>query len=227
MSFDPSSNQCREKSTVNCIGRDGRQNEICQGQKNGQRFFNPLNCAEYFECQNNQRISQTCPTGQFYNHQLTVCNPRANVNCGSRSIPEDLNIRQEGIQSPCDRPGIYIKPHPLPCHSTYFICIDGNMMQHACAQGIIFNPDTLQCDFAANAGCDARRTPQIPRTFNCSSGQKFSPHVTNCNQYLICVNETLSPQLMTCPTGQIWNNNRARCENPTLSSPCNGRISTT
>lgn len=166
------------------------------------------------------------------------------VNCGSRPMPgtdEFLNVRNvatinslggtrrvadalEGIQSPCSQPGVYIRPHPMPCSSTYFICIDGNMMQHTCANGIIFNPDTLQCDFAANTGCDARRTAQIPRTFDCSLGQKFSPHVTNCNQYLICINGDLKPQLMTCPHGQIWNNNRARCEVQTASTPCNGRI---
>jgi hypothetical protein len=98
------------------------------------------------------------------------------------------------------------------------------MMQHSCANGIIFNPDTLQCDFPRNSGCDtAIRTPQIPRALDCTGGQQYSPHITNCNQYYICVNET--PQLMTCPRGQVWQNNRGRCEILLKDSECNGRIS--
>lgn len=221
MSFDANSNQCRDASSVNCINNNG--NEICRGQKNGNRFHNPLNCAEYFECQNNQRIEKTCNAGQLYNTQLSACVSNSNVNCGTRRIPNThQNNHQDGIINPCQQSGTYIRAHPLPCQSTYFICIDGNMIQHTCANGIVFNSDTLQCDFAQNSGCDVIRLPQIPRAVNCSSGQSFYPHLTNCNQYYLCIHET--PQIMTCPNGQIWMNNRGRCETPTASSQCNGRI---
>lgn len=216
-------NQCRDESSVTCLSTNSAVDSgICQGQPNGQRFHNPLNCAEYFECQNNQRMGRSCNNGQLFSQQFLTCVPYSAANCGSRRIPETSRPQQNGISVPCENPGIYIRAHPLPCQSTYFICINGNMMQHACANGIVFNPDTLQCDFARNTGCDLIRTPQIPRIgIDCSS-QRFSPHLTNCNQYFICINGI--PQLMTCPFNQIWNNNRAKCEVISFDNECNGRI---
>lgn len=104
MSFDSNTNQCRDESLVNCVSRNGHQNEICRGQRNGQRFQNPLSCAEYFECQNNQRIAKICEVGQLFNHQLGACTNQASVNCGSRRLPQS-HYRGEGIQTPCSQQG--------------------------------------------------------------------------------------------------------------------------
>jgi hypothetical protein len=104
MSFDSNTNQCRDESSVNCVNKNGQQSEICRGQRNGQRFQNPLSCADYFECQNNQRIAKVCENGQLYNSQIGACSNQANVNCGSRRIPQN-QYQNEGIQTPCSQPG--------------------------------------------------------------------------------------------------------------------------
>lgn len=105
MSFDSSLSQCRENSLVNCNQKNGQQNEICQGQRDGQKFLNPLDCGDYFECKNGMRVDKKCPAGQLYNHQLLACAPASSVICGSRRQPQTLNRQQNEIQTPCQKPG--------------------------------------------------------------------------------------------------------------------------
>ena len=104
-SFDVSTSQCRENSLVNCIQRNGIQNEICQGQRDGRRFMNPIDCSDFFECKNGQRANRKCPNGQLYNHLIESCAPSKSVSCGSRRIPEYQNNEFDENQLPCARPG--------------------------------------------------------------------------------------------------------------------------
>jgi hypothetical protein len=220
MHFDINTNQCRDENLVQCSGRSrSNQADICRGKQNGVKYQNPLNCGEFIECQNNQRIDRTCQAGQLFNIQLNACTPAETVNCGSRKRPQSGDLIT-GIQTPCSRSGIYISPHPQRCQSSYFICINGAMIQHNCASGIVFNPDTLQCDFPQNVGCLSinRPSPQIPRVPDCSNGQSFYPHLIDCTRYYLCIEDR--PHLMLCGTGYYWENTRARCEPIADDSPC-------
>jgi hypothetical protein len=85
-------------------------------------------------------------------------------------------------------------------------------VQLSCAQGVNFNPDTLQCDLPQNVRCRLTRIviPQTPLLPDCSSEDEFFPNLINCKQYYQCINHI--PKLMDCPVNQLWNNQKLACE---------------
>lgn len=136
------------------------------------------------------------------------------MRCGTRNLPPtDITPQSpEDFFPSCPRTGHSFRAHPHDCQS-YFICAAGVLIQHYCAPGIHFNPDTLQCDFQQNARCRSNRivSPQMPLLPNCSEDdQLYFPNLVNCTQFYFCVNN--SPQLMNCPDDYIWNNRKLKCE---------------
>lgn len=185
--------------------------QICQGQRNGRRFGNPLNCRAFIECQSNVRVDRVCDTGLLFDAQLENCLPAHIVRCGSRGLPPSNEPQSpDDFFPPCPRNGFSFRSHPHDCQR-YFICVEGTLIQHSCAAGIHFNPTSLQCDFPQNAHCRSQRVvvPQTPILPDCSTGQDFFPNLVNCKQYFICVNKM--PQVMDCPENFVWDNQKLRC----------------
>ena len=144
---------------------------------------------------------------------METCLPANVVRCGSRRIPpSDSELQSpEDFFPPCPRSGVVFRSHPHDCEA-YFICAEGNLIQHSCAAGISFNPDTLRCDFPQNVQCRLTRivVPQTPLLPDCSSGANFFPNLVNCKQYYKCVNNL--PRLLDCPSGFLWNNILLKCD---------------
>lgn len=138
--------------------------------------------------------------------------PAHAVRCGSRGLPPSSEPQApEDFFPACPRNGISFRSHPHDCNG-YFICAEGRLIQHSCASGIHFNPETLQCDFQQNVNCRSQRVvvPQTPLLPECTGGQNFFPNLVNCKQYYICVNKV--PQLMDCPEGYLWDNKKLKCD---------------
>lgn len=186
--------------------------QICQGQRNGRRLENSNNCRAYIECQGGSRVDGSCENGKLFDTQLETCMEAHVVRCGSRVLPpSDVEtLLPEDFFPACPRTGTIFRSHPHDC-SGYFICAAGTLIQHSCAPGIYFNPDTLQCDFAENVQCRLMRIPipQTPLLPDCTSGPNFFPNLVNCKQYYICEND--KPKLRDCPTGQLWDNRKLSC----------------
>lgn len=186
--------------------------QICQGQRNGRRLGNPNNCRAYVECQSNSRVDGSCENGQLFDPQLQSCMDAHIVRCGSRALPplDSEPLLPNDFFPPCPRTGTIFRSHPHDCQG-YFICASGVLIQHSCAKGIYFNPDTLQCDFAENVQCRLMRIPipQTPLLPDCSTGTNFFPNLVNCKQYYICVKN--EPILKDCPSGQLWDNMKLTC----------------
>lgn len=192
---------------------------MCQGQRNGARLANQNNCRAYVECQGNARIERQCENGQLFDTQLKNCLPAHTVRCGARGLPPaDIDVRSpEDFFPPCPRNGVIFRTHPHDCQK-YFICAEGTLIQHTCANGIRFNPDTLECDFPQNVQCRNNQIliPQTPLLPDCSYGETHFPNLVSCNQYFMCVKD--EPRAMKCPTGHLWNNQNKKCEKSNTTS---------
>lgn len=119
---------------------------------------NPNNCRGFIECQANTRIDRMCENSQLFDTQSESCLDAHLVRCGSRGLPPANAGPQapEDFFPPCPSTGVSFRSHPHDCQG-YFICASGSLIQHTCASGIHFNPDTLQCDYPQNANCRASR----------------------------------------------------------------------
>lgn len=171
---------------------------------------NPNNCRGYIECQVNSRIDGACENGQLFDSQSESCLDAHLVRCGARGLAPDVPQLPEDFFPPCPSTGVSYRSHPHDCE-IYFICAHGQLIQHSCARGIHFNPETLQCDFVHNARCRVTRIviPQAVLLPDCSTGEDFFPNLVNCKQYYICVDK--KPQLMNCPSGYLWDNRKLAC----------------
>lgn len=185
---------------------------MCQGQHNGRRVGNPNNCRAFIECQNGSRMDVSCENGQLFDTQLESCMDAHIVRCGTRGLPPaDIEtLLPEDFFPACPRTGTTFRSHPHDCQG-YFICASGTLIQHSCAPGIYFNPDTFQCDFPQNVQCRLMiiAIPQTPLLPDCTAEADYFPNLVNCKQYYKCVND--KPKLMDCPNGQLWNNEKLTC----------------
>lgn len=192
---------------------------MCQGQRDGHRLANQNNCRAWIECQGNARVERQCENGHLFDTQLKNCLPAHTVRCGARGLPPaDIDVLSpEDFFPPCPRTGVIFRSHPHDCQK-YFICAEGSLIHHTCANGIHFNPASLQCDFPQNVQCRSNHIliPQTPLLPDCSYGESHFPNLINCNQYYLCVND--EPKPMKCPTGQLWNNEKKKCERSNTSS---------
>lgn len=184
--------------------------QVCQAQPNGRRMGDPNNCRAFIECQSNSRIDRTCEIGQLFDTNLESCLDAHLVRCGTRGLPPIDTLSPEEFFPPCPASGVSFRSHPHDCQ-IYFVCAHGNLIQHSCANGIHFNPETLQCDFTHNVRCRVSRIviPQTPLLPDCISDQDYFPNLVNCRQYYKCVEE--KPQLMDCQNGFLWDNKKLRC----------------
>lgn len=176
------------------------------------------NCRAFLECQGSSSIPRSCENGELFDTALENCMAAHLVRCGTRALPPADMVPQtpQDFFPPCPQSGVSFRSHPQDCQG-YFICAHGTLIQHSCATGIYFNPDTLQCDFPQNVQCRLMRipTPQTPLLPDCSMpGPNYFPNLVNCKQYYLCVNQ--KPKLMDCPTSHIWDNKKLKCEKSEL-----------
>lgn len=171
---------------------------------------NPNNCRVFIECQGNSQIDRTCEIGQLFDTNLESCLDAHLVRCGSRVLPPIDTLSPDDVFPACPASSVSFRSHPHDCQS-YFICAYGHLIQHSCANGVHFNPETLQCDLAKNARCRLTRIviPQTPLLPACTSEQDFLPNLINCKQYYKC--DGKKPQLMDCPNGYLWDNKKLKC----------------
>lgn len=142
---------------------------ICDGVPDNTFIPDVSNCANWFRCTPNGPVPGSCPDPWLFNPQTRECDWAANVQCFACSPTEP--IRSVRVEGSC----------------TQFIrCINGRASQHACQNGLHFNPTTEQCDLPANVGCTIQFTcpPNIP------PGQMVAfRSSTNCSEFFVCTGQ--------------------------------------
>ncbi|XP_018318608.1 uncharacterized protein LOC108732347 [Agrilus planipennis] len=113
--------------------------------------------------------------------------------------------------------------YALSCNQ-FLNCWKGRGFVQNCAPGTMFNPMTLECDFAHKVKCiSGPRTTEMLENNRKSKSEKleitcppdfngFIPHHTDCSKFINCVNG--SEDIRDCPPGTLYSTKINNCDHP-------------
>jgi len=169
---------------------------ICHGVPHNTFIADVSACNAWFRCTPNGPVPGTCPDPFLFNSATQECDWEFNVQCFT-----------------C-RATVPVESIPVNGSCVQFIrCINGRASQHACQNGLQFNPTTQQCDLAENVGCRIEFTcpPNIP------PGQMVTfRSETNCSDFYICTGSP-TPVAQSCNPALHWDPVRQQCTHPNLT----------
>merc|ERR1712136_167553 len=138
---------------------------------NDKLFAIPGHCThKFYQCSNGYRVTKTCPSKLVFNPVKNECDwwsstPGCGAPVETTTTVADVapaaaseDEEQAAINEDCvNENGDVISglPYPVPgdC-SSYYQCSNGYRYQLSCAEGLVFNPATIQCDWPYNvSGC--------------------------------------------------------------------------
>ncbi|EDV51493.1 uncharacterized protein Dere_GG15545 [Drosophila erecta] len=159
--------------------------------------LNPENCAGYLQCVNGNIVSQSCPSGDYFNSTLNQCVEDTCGVCLSCT---------EGSK----------KADPSDC-SKFQICTNGVYVSQSCASGYYWNALSKECE-EDNGQC--KGTEQ-----SCTENEiKVNP--ADCAGYLQCINGKLvarkcsATQFFNPTLGQCEVDTQNVCIPKTCDSDC-------
>lgn len=142
---------------------------ICHGIPDNTFIPDVSACNQWFRCTPNGPVPGTCPSPWLFNRRTMECDWDFNVECFTCSPTQP------------------IQSIPVNGSCVQFIrCINGRASQHACQNGLHFNPTSQQCDLPENVGCEIQFScpPNIP------PGQMVAfRSQTNCSEFFICTGQ--------------------------------------
>ncbi|KAL1138265.1 hypothetical protein AAG570_009954, partial [Ranatra chinensis] len=104
---------------------------------------------------------------------------------------------------------------------SFYICVNGVLVEQKCAPGLMWNNDQKICDWAFSVQCRTEerckayyslfRALAQERADGCSKGI-FAAYPTNCNKYLQCQWDKY--EIQSCPPGLHWNEQMKICDWP-------------
>ncbi|KAG0700419.1 Peritrophin-1 [Chionoecetes opilio] len=175
--------------------------------------------------------------------KLVQCNITARLlesGCSLKVIVPRTRMQEDVVDSSvaCDCECCF-KPHDV-C-TKYYECDekDGEALVRECSEGLVFNPDIENCDFPGNYQCPTTAPPlcqcgecrypvegecnafydssQFP-CVDCSGGQQYFPHPTNCRMFIQCA--PYGPQPMPCGNDTIWDQRLLTCNHEDITPCC-------
>ncbi|XP_062559084.1 uncharacterized protein LOC134223876 [Armigeres subalbatus] len=170
---------------------------ICDGQIDGVLVphWDSENCADYYECQNEDPVGRSCTEGHIFHSVDRICIP------GTVSYCEDLRGHCVGVPN-----GNQIFPDPVKCN-LYLECMDGITTVGTCDAGYIFQEtfgvcvpgDVDSCQVTVDSLCAGMPDgTQLPH-----------PDTSNCEEYIVCVDELSTTA--RCLNGEIFHRTENIC----------------
>uniref|UniRef100_A0A0N4XTQ7 Peritrophin n=1 Tax=Nippostrongylus brasiliensis TaxID=27835 RepID=A0A0N4XTQ7_NIPBR len=102
-----------------------------------------------------------------------------------------------------------------PCSNEFNHCYNGKVTIKTCPRGLVFNPDSNQCDFDSNvAGCASRAE------VTCSGRQDGSYTIGCSSSFFFCSNGLIHPS--TCQNGLFYDVERKTCDHKFRVRACGG-----
>lgn len=140
-----------------------------------------------------------------------------------------LEEKQKGSSGPTEAPKEFECPprddvsYYLPTENQcdkYLECnIKGELREHLCPDGFVFDITLEKCDYPVKVNCSTRPDLQEPQpSVNCSRANGFFPWPANisCQNFWDCREGTAYKQ--TCPVGVIFDPSLNTCATPDQSS---------
>lgn len=204
--FDVSMQMCRYPSYVNC---QIDQVDVTCGVTDLELHPHPENCDQYVVCVEGFPRVVNCAPGLHWAESQQRCDVPANAQCANAPAP-DLNYH-------CDLTRNYVTLHPNDCQK-FIICINGDRRLNRCADGLLFDPVEMRCDFKENVSCiePGPGEPGPGELYQCDPFEDFymAPHPLNCNYFFICAFG--SKRTVACADGLQFDWISRQCNLPEL-----------
>jgi len=108
-------------------------------------FPHPTDCHSYISCNYNHEYIMTCPPTLVFNPASKGCDyPRNVPSCASWK-----GFDLDNVQSRCKDGDTGLLPHLTDCHK-FIQCSYGREWESTCPGGLVFNPQTNNCDRLIN-----------------------------------------------------------------------------
>lgn len=156
-----------------------------------QTIADPKSCTAYYRCEFGVRQTLTCPQGMHFDVNTGACNAIGAANCDRDPLVPDPLPTQPTAAPPITQPTI-----PPPITQPTLPPPTGGPIPSEPSIAPTFPPPI---------------TPPQPGP-NCSSGQIFNVHESDCAKYYLCIDNRAI--LMQCPTGLLWNQIVNSCDMP-------------
>lgn len=150
--------RCDYPLIANCMKRS----EPCQENWTG--LIGHEDCNKFYQCDDGVAHEFSCPPGLHFNVNTLLCDWVDNVNCERGPGDKDDTVEENSSESGSDsKPDSkcsddWSKEILLPHEhcSMFYKCTYGVPVEIACPQGLVYNPETLQCDWPENVDCSGR-----------------------------------------------------------------------
>ncbi|GFU97803.1 chondroitin proteoglycan 2 [Trichonephila clavipes] len=169
-------------------------------------FPDPENCFRFYHCSHWKPHHKWCPSGLHFNPELQVCDWPYRAGCGKslKKTTPDTSQGKEDVtfNQTCDCECCFY-PDKNDC-SRYMLCLNGVLHKGQCAEGLLFDPASNNCDLADRVKC--------PLTSICVSPSGIYSHPSNCSVFYRCDNGR--PFLEKCLNDKHFSVAKNKCVEP-------------
>ncbi|GBP70017.1 Chondroitin proteoglycan 2 [Eumeta japonica] len=237
---------------------------VCPEDYTVEKLLPHENCNQFYKCAYGEPVAMSCWPGLLFNPETLRCDWPEEVNCGDRLIPDD-NVNPPAIDAPsptnapvvteddsessfspngnvCPEDHTVEKLLPHENCNQFYKCTYGEPVAMSCWPGLLFNLETMRCDWPEEVNCGERLVPgeiinppatdapsptNAPVVTEGDSESSFSPNGNvcpedhsvekllpheNCNQFYKCTYG--EPVAMSCWPGLLFNPETLRCDWP-------------
>jgi len=167
------------------------QNVICKVEEKcteGDLLPHAENCELFHKCFEGSLYELSCPNGLHFSPTHKLCDFPQNANC---AVNVDNCVDGD------------LLPHEESCE-LFYVCSEGSLNVHTCANGLHFSPTHKICDFPQNANCAVK-------VDTCVDGDLLS-HEESCEQFYVCSEGSLN--VHSCPNGLHFSPTHKLCDFP-------------
>nr|QCQ82719.1 sechitinase 13 [Spodoptera exigua] len=218
--FNPDTMICDWEKNVKCgdrmiPGGEKKSDKVCSDSH--YVVFAHENCNQFYDCTTGALVVRNCPPGLHFNPSLGVCDWPVNAKCDSSLIKNTKDVN-EICSSVSD--GVFLAHENC---DQFYTCSEGKPVQHKCAPGLLFNPDTMICDWEKNVKCGDRMIPGGEKKSDkvCSDSHYVVFAHENCNQFYDCTTGALV--VRNCPPGLHFNPSLGVCDWP-VNAKCDSSL---
>lgn len=222
----------------------------------------PHNCNAYYRCVLGELKKNYCAGGLHWNNERMSCDWPNNANCHEKpheyedhqhesalpatttsSTTTTTTVKPDVVDVAADVDVVLDDVMPMPCISgqyyphqecsSFYVCVNGQLVRQQCAPGLQWSIEDKACDWKHRIKCSGRRDlaamfmreklgyfvdelrsgegkePYEPCDTNSAS---FASYRGDCTQYLICMWNKYEP--FQCAPGLHWNSEQKICDWP-------------
>lgn len=203
------------EATIYQIASSGETNNI-MCPKFGTFKYPHANDTHYYLCTDGKVYILACDNDEYFDREINVCRQKPEIektvtdNGIVSDKPRATVVAEFASNLICPKVGTFMFPHSQ--RNRYYVCIDGNAIGFACADGHVYDSEINACKPDKQAVEEDLPAPTLldePANILCpSSGASKFPHLAR-NKFYLCINGMAS--VLVCPQDTIFDAELSNC----------------